>query len=115
MFLDRNLILPTKRKIYQTCALLVILYALECWIPLRKHINLTSVDWDYPGSLTVSDEMGELTCRCEKEMGDEEYVAEMVRLEWLGHAARMSERRIHKSAFFGWLSQPRPPGDPRKH
>ena len=36
------------------------------------------------------------------------------RLEWLGHLARMSNKRIPKSALFGWLTQPRPRCGPKK-
>lgn len=36
------------------------------------------------------------------------------RLMWLGHLARMPEHRIPKSVLFGWLSQPRPQGGPRR-
>ena len=39
VFLDKNLTLTTKRKVYQACALSVLLYGSECWTPLRKHIN----------------------------------------------------------------------------
>ena len=36
VFLDKNLSLTTKQKIYNACALSVLLYDAECWIPLRK-------------------------------------------------------------------------------
>ena len=35
-------------------------------------------------------------------------------LEWLGHLARMSDTRLPKCVFFGWLPQPRPRCGPRK-
>ena len=37
VFLDKNLSLTTKWKIYNACVLSVLLYGAECWIPLRKH------------------------------------------------------------------------------
>ena len=37
VFMDRNLSLTTKRKLYNACVLSVLLYGAECWIPLRKH------------------------------------------------------------------------------
>ena len=49
--------------------------------------------------------------------GDEELVSDKIRkrrLVWLGHLARMQDHRIPKSVLFGWLSQPRPPGGPRR-
>ena len=37
VFLDKNLTLRTKQKIYQACVMSVLLYGAECWILLRKH------------------------------------------------------------------------------
>ena len=37
VFLDRNLSLSTKRRIYTACVLSVLLYGAECWTPLVKH------------------------------------------------------------------------------
>ena len=37
VFLDKNLRMATKRKIYNACVLSVLLYGAECWIPLRRH------------------------------------------------------------------------------
>lgn len=34
IFIDKNLTQETKRKIYQACALSVLLYGSECWIPI---------------------------------------------------------------------------------
>ena len=39
VFLDKNLSLGTKRKLYNACVLSVLLYGAECWIPLRKHVR----------------------------------------------------------------------------
>ena len=39
VFLDRDLWLETKRKIYQACVLSVLLYGSECWTLLRKHMK----------------------------------------------------------------------------
>ncbi len=39
VFLDRNLSLQTKRKVYQACVLSVLLYGAECWIPLRRQVK----------------------------------------------------------------------------
>ena len=34
--MDTNLSITTKRLVYQACALSVLLYGGECWIPLKK-------------------------------------------------------------------------------
>ena len=37
VFLDKNLSLTTKRRLYNAYVLSVLLYGAECWISLRKH------------------------------------------------------------------------------
>ena len=37
VFLDKALSLCTKRKVYQACAMSVLLYGTQCWVPLKKH------------------------------------------------------------------------------
>jgi len=37
VFMDKNLHLPIKKRIYDACVLLVWLYGAECWTPLMKH------------------------------------------------------------------------------
>jgi len=39
VFLDKNLRLTTKRKLYNACVLSVLLHGMECWVPLRKHVR----------------------------------------------------------------------------
>ncbi len=39
VFLDRNLRLQTKRKVYEACVLSVLLYGSECWVPLRRNMR----------------------------------------------------------------------------
>ncbi len=119
VFLDRNLSLQTKRKVYQACVLSVLLYGAECWIPLRKlntfhHRCVRAVlgisnqqQWDE--RITMAE--------VRRRWGDEDLVSDkiqMKRLEWLGHLARMQDHRIPKSVLFGWLSQPHPRGGPRR-
>ena len=36
------------------------------------------------------------------------------RMQWLGHLAQMRNHRIPKMCFFGWLSEKRPQGGPKK-
>ena len=37
VFLDKDLTLTTKRKVYQACVLSILLYGAECWTLLRRH------------------------------------------------------------------------------
>ena len=37
IFLDKDLKLSTKKRVYNACVLSVLLYAAECWIPLKRH------------------------------------------------------------------------------
>ena len=123
VFLDKNLTLSTKRKIYQACVLSVLFYGSECWTTLKKHTKKLNTfhhrcirtilgisnkqQWDERISST----------EVRRRWGNEETVEEKIRrrrLEWLGHVARMPDNRIPKSALFGWLPQPRPPGGPRR-
>ena len=39
VFLDGNLSLSTKRRLYNACVLSVLLHEAECWTPLRKHLS----------------------------------------------------------------------------
>ena len=39
VFLDKNLTLTTKRKVFKACVMSVLLYGSKCWTPLRKHIS----------------------------------------------------------------------------
>ena len=114
VFLDENLNLTTKRKIYSACILSVLLYGAERWIPLRNHeeklntfhhrciriILGISNQWQWSERITMR-----------MRWRDEELAADKVRkrrLEWLGHVARMSDHRLPKSLLFGWLPESRP-------
>ena len=37
VFLDKDLKLSTKKRVYNACVLSVLLYGAECWIPLKRH------------------------------------------------------------------------------
>lgn len=123
VFLDKNLSLATKRKIYNACVLSVLLYGAECWTPLRKHerrLNTfhhrcvrTILGISNRQQWTNHIAMAEVR----KRWGDEELAVEKVkkrRLEWLGHLARMPNHRIPKAVLFSWLPQRRPKCGPRK-
>jgi len=40
VFKDNNLSVDTKRKAYQSCVLLVLLYGEECWTPLKRKLDV---------------------------------------------------------------------------
>ena len=123
VFLDKNLSLSTKRKVYNACILSVLLYGAESWVLLRKqekklntfhHRCIRSI-------LGISNRqqwyerisMAEVRRR----WGDEETAADKVkktRLEWLGHLARMPEHRVPKLTLFSWLPEPRPRCGPKR-
>ena len=110
VFKDHNLTTQTKRAVYQSCVLSVLLYGSECWIPLRKHLQ--KLDAFHHRCIRVT--LGitrkqqwsqHLTSRALRERwGDQEPVSIKVtkrRLEWLGHLARMPDYRIPKRSLFG--------------
>ena len=37
VFMDRNLSLSIKKRIYNACVISVLMHGAECWIPLKKH------------------------------------------------------------------------------
>ena len=123
VFRDRDLLLRTKRNIYQACVLSVLLYASECWIPLRKHRRkLDSFHHRCLRTILGISNRQQWAQRItsqevRRRWGDPATVSEKVtarRLEWLGHLARMPESRTPKRCLFGWLPQPRPRGGPRR-
>ena len=120
VFMDRDLKLETKRKIYQACVLSVLMYGSECWVPLRRHVQ--KIDSFHHRCIRIilgitrwSQHITNLEIR--KRWGDLETAADKVakrRLEWLGHLARMPSHRMPKQTLFGWLPQPRPRCGPRR-
>ena len=123
VFLDKDLTLATKRKIYRAYVLSDLLYGAELWIPLRKHLKKVNT-FHHRCIRTVlgisnrqqwSDHITMAEIR--RRWRDEETAAEKIkkrRLEWLGHLARMPNHRMPKSALFGWLPQARPRCGPRR-
>ena len=121
VFSDNNHKSETKRKIYQACILPVLLYGSECWIPLRKYISKLNIFHHrcIRTILGISNREQWLRhismAEVRRRWGDDEIVAIKVtklRLEWLGHIARMPDHRIPKSTLFSWFSQPRLSGGP---
>ena len=121
VFMDKNLTLTTKRRLYDACVVSVLLYGAECCTPLRKHekkLNTfhhrcirTILGISNRKQWTEHITMEEIRRR----WGDEELMTEKVkkrRLEWLGHLARMPYHRLPKCLLFDWLPQSRPRGGP---
>ena len=123
VFLDKNLRMATKRRIYNACVLSVLLYGAECWIPLRRHEKKVNT-FHHRCIRTIlgisnRQQWSERITMAEvrRRWGDEETVGEKIqkrRLEWLGHLARMLDHRLPKVMLFSWLLQPRPRCGPRK-
>ena len=123
VFLDKNLSLGTKRKLYNACVLSVLLYGAECWIPLRKQVRKLNTFYHrciriILGISNKQQWSKRITmAEVRRQWGDEETAAEKVRrrrLEWLGHVTKILDHRIPKSVLFGWLPQARPHCGPRR-
>ena len=123
VFEDKELTLQTKKKIYQACVLSVLLYASDCWIPLRKHKKkLDSFHHRCARTILGISNRQQWTQRISsreirRRWGDPTSAVKKVTghcLEWLGHLAQMPDNRIPKRCLFGWLPQARPRGSPRK-
>ena len=123
VFSNRDLRVETKRKVCQACVLSTLLYGAECWTPRRK--DLKRLDSFHHrcirNTLGISNQQQwdqHITSQSIREQwGDTETVSEKVtrrRLEWLGHLARMPDKRTPKISLFSWLPEPRPKGGPLK-
>ena len=102
VFLDKNLRMATKRRIYNACVLSVLLYGAECWIHLRRHEKKVNTFHNrcIRTILSISNRQqwseGITMTEVRRSWGDEETVGEKIqkrRMEWLGHLARMPCRR----------------------
>ena len=123
VFKDSNLDITTKRRVYQTCVLSVLLYGSECWVPLRRHLKRLNgfhhrCICTVLGITNLQQWQQHITSQMTREQwGDLETVETKVvkhRHEWLGHLARMPDHRIPKQTLFGWLPQPRLQGGPQR-
>ena len=123
VFLDKDLKMSTKKRVYNACVLSVLLYGAECWTPLKRHEKRLNT-FHHRCIRTIlgisnRQQWSERITMAEvrRRWGDEETVSEKVqkrRLEWLGHLARMPDHRLPKVMLFSWLPQPRPRCGPRK-
>ena len=123
VFNNRDLRVETKRKVYQACVLSILLYGAECWTPLRKDLKrLESFHHRcIRRTLGITNQQQwdeRITSQSiRRQWGDMETASDKVskrRLEWLGHLARMPDKRTPKVSLFSWLPEPRPRGGPLK-
>lgn len=122
VFKDKHLSGTTKRRIYNTCVLPVLLYGSECWVPLR--IDLKKLNNFHPcvcivlGITNQRQWKEHITSATVREQWEDIETIKMKlmrrRLEWLGHVARMQDYRLPKQCLCGWLPKTRPSGDPRR-
>ena len=100
VFMDKDLRVATKRKVYQACVLSVLLYGSECWTPLKK--QLKKLDSFHNRCIrTIMGitnkqqwEQHITSIEIRRKWGDPETATlkvEKRRLEWLGHVARMPD------------------------
>lgn len=123
VFSDKDLLVQTKRKIYQSCVLSVLLYGSECWT-LLSHQKRKLESFHHRCLRTILGisksqqwEQRITSQEIRQRWGDTASITQKVaarRLEWLGHLARMPEHRLPQKCLFGWLPQPRPRGGPKK-
>ena len=112
VFMDKNLSLNTKRKVYKACVVSAFLYGSECWIPLRKkldsfHHRCIRTILGISNSMQWTQRITSAEVR--RRWGDLKTISTRVkqrRLEWLGHLARMPNHKIPKISLFSWLPRP---------
>ena len=108
--------------LYAGCVTSLLLYGYECW-PLLI-CDEARLDAFYHhcqrivlGVSCLRQQLEHLNnCELRQIWGDATLVSDIIRrrrLEWLGHVARMSDDRIPKQPYFGWLDKTRPPAGPR--
>ena len=117
MFLAHDLSLETKRLVYQSLVLGVLLYGAETWAP--KQVTVKKLETFHRRCVrcimgigrTVQWAQHITTIQMAERFGMRESVGNLLslaRLRWLGHVSRMSDDRIPKRILFGWLPQTRP-------
>ena len=117
VFIASDLTMETKRMVYRSVVLGVLLYGAEIWAPTQEIVNkLNRFHWhcvrcivgvnravQWREHLTTEELAGRF--------GVVESIGDLLiqwRLRWLGHVARMTDTRYPKRLLFGWLPQKRP-------
>ncbi len=110
VFLDKDLTLRTKRKVYHVSCQCCCMVQSAGRVPLRRHTKKLNTFHHrcIRAILGISNrqQWSEYISMAEvrRRWGDEDTVDEKIqkhRLEWLGHFARMPCQRMPKSALFG--------------
>ena len=117
VFDDKDITLATKRLVYRSVVLGVLLYGAETWVIKRDTSKKLEAFHNrclrsILGISSAQQQMGHITSvQVSRRFGMEESLDDMIafrRLRWLGHIARMEEDRLPKKILFGWLPQKRP-------
>ena len=117
VFCDRSLSLSTKRMVYCSMVLGVLLYGAESWAIKERTIKKIESfhNWCMRcilGFSRADQRIRHLTSEQIRAMfGMETSTKDLLsirRLRWLGHTARMDDVRIPKRLLFGWLPRSRP-------
>ena len=119
VYLNRNLKLSTKIRVYQAIVLSILLYGSETWTLYSKQLNrlnafhlrclrrMLHITWQdkVPNNVVLT------RCDCNT---IHSVVAERT-LRWAGHVQRMPEERLPKAIFYSELEEGRRPiGRPKK-
>ena len=119
----RDLSIHTKRFIYTTCVLSLLLYGSESWTLLQQdvrqlekfHHHCIATILGVSRRSRWQNRISNASLR--SEWGAEASIAQTIcyrRLEWLGHLARMPSSRLPQKVFFSWFPKKRPFCGPRK-
>jgi len=116
VFTASDLTLDTKRMVYRSVVLGVLLYGVETWAPTQElvskldrfHRRCVRANLGVSRFIQWKDHF--TTAELAGRFGMVESIGDYVqcRLRWLGHIARMSDTRHLKKLLFGWFPQKRP-------
>ena len=118
VFKDRNLSITTKRLVYKSIVLGVLLYGSETWTTTCSITRKLESFHNrcLKGILGITSEQQRMekitSIQIAKRFGMDESLEDTIivrHLHWLGHLARMEDDRVPKKMLFGWLPRPRPP------
>ena len=117
VFLAHDLSLETKRLVYCSVVLGVLLYGVETWAPTQ--VLVRKLEWFHRHCMHCIIGVGKAvqwaqhltTAQLAERFGMNKSINHLLgqsRLRWLGHLARMSDSRTPKHLLFGWFSPKHP-------
>ncbi len=123
VFRDRSLTIRTKRLLYTSCVLSVLLYGSETWSPLQRdlkkleqfHHHCLAAILNVSRTIRWQNHISNLALR--QQWGELATISQMItcrRFEWLGHVARMPSYRLPQQVLFSWFPKTRPFCGPRR-